>query len=92
MSKKIAIKVRCNCTLTGKPAEVLLQLKQKGLVSSVRDAVVQGLMALNDIIIARELNEARLKTIERTENSKKLEVDPNRLKCLDFSKQERISV
>lgn len=62
-----ASKVRVNCTLKGKPAEVLLELKRKGIVASVREAVVQGLLTLHTQIVERDLQEARLKTLSEAE-------------------------
>jgi hypothetical protein len=60
-------RVRVNCTLKGKPAEILLELKKKGLVASVREAVVQGLLTLHTQIVERDLQEARLKTLNEAE-------------------------
>ena len=62
-------KVRVNCTLTGKPAEALLDLKKRGIVISVREGVTQGLLVLHDQIIEKDLKEARLKTLSLAEEA-----------------------
>lgn len=59
------VKVRINCEIQGKPAEIFLNLKKRGLVTSARDAVVQGLTSLYERVLQRELQEAKLKASRR---------------------------
>ena len=58
--------VRVNITLHGEPAQWLLQWKRRGLVKSNRDAVVQAFRAMHEGIIRKDLDEARLKTLNKT--------------------------
>lgn len=58
-----AAKVRINCVIRGEGARVLMELKRKGIVSSNREAVVAGLLALYNDIVQRSLREARLRTL-----------------------------
>jgi len=60
------LKVRVNTVLSGEPAIILLELKARGLVLSNTDALVQGLLALRDKVLKRDLEVARLRTIEQT--------------------------
>jgi len=58
-------KARINCEITGKPAQIFLDLKKRGLVTSARDAVVQGLTCLYEKVLQRDLQEAQLKASRR---------------------------
>jgi len=59
------VKVRINCEIEGEPAQFLLDLKRRGLVTSNRDAVVQGLTSLYKNVLERDLQEAKLKASKR---------------------------
>ncbi len=55
--------VRLNTTIRGEPAEILLELKRRGIVRSTADAFVQGIFALYKTVVDRDLALARLKTL-----------------------------
>lgn len=57
--------MRVNCEISGEPARIFLELKQRGIVSSARDAVVQGLLSLHERVLQRDLQLARLKASQR---------------------------
>ena len=61
------LKVRINCEIRGKPAQIYLDLKRRGLITSAREAVVQGLTSLYEKVLQRDLQEARLKASRRLE-------------------------
>ena len=65
--KEPARRVRINTCISGEPAEILLQLKRRGLVTSNTDAVIQALLALHEKILDRDLRLARLKTLKGAE-------------------------
>ena len=46
-------KVYLKCVLRGDPALIVLELKERGIVGSVREAVVQGLFAFYEKILRR---------------------------------------
>lgn len=54
---------RVNITLRGEPAQILLELKRRGVVRSNTAAVVQGLFLLWDKITERDLARARVNAI-----------------------------
>ena len=56
-------KVRINTLITGEPAEILLELKQRGIVTSHSDAVIQGILAFHEKVVQRDLARARLKSL-----------------------------
>jgi hypothetical protein len=56
-------KVRVNTLITGEPAEILLELKQRGIVTSHSDAVIQGLLAFHEKVVQRDLARERLKSL-----------------------------
>lgn len=58
-------RVRINCEVRGKPAEIFNELRRRGLVTSARDAVVQGLACLYEKVLERDLKEAQLKASRR---------------------------
>jgi hypothetical protein len=58
-------KARINCEIRGKPAEIFNELKRRGLITSARDAVVQGLACLYEKVLERDLREAQLKASRR---------------------------
>jgi hypothetical protein len=43
--------VRINTELKGEPAKMLLELKQRGLVGSNREAISQGILALCEKVL-----------------------------------------
>ena len=51
--------------LTGEMAEVYLQLKERGIVHSTRDAFTQGLRCLHERVMEIDLKRAQLKASER---------------------------
>ena len=53
------------CELEGKPAKIVKELKRRGIVKSVREAVVQGLLTYWDQVMVRDLREARAQTSSR---------------------------
>lgn len=61
-------KLYIKCSISGEPARILLELKQRGLVNSNKDAVNQGLYALYNNILERDLKQLKL-----DENKKKQE-------------------
>jgi len=58
-------KVHIRCSIDGEPARILVELKRRGLVRSHVDAISQGLMALWEKVVRRELEEAQLKASKR---------------------------
>ena len=50
------------CELEGKPAWIIKELKKRGMVKSVREAVVQGILTYWDQVMVRDLREARALT------------------------------
>ena len=61
------LKVRINTTLTGEPAKWVCEWKQRGLVTSYTDAVIQALRAFNERITEQDLKSAQLGNIQRKE-------------------------
>ena len=55
------------CELEGKPARIVRELKRRGMVKSVREAVVQGLLTYWDQVMMRDLREAQARTSRRLE-------------------------
>ena len=53
------------CELEGKPARIVRELKRRGMVKSVREAVVQGLLTYWDQVMVRDLREARAQASSR---------------------------
>jgi len=53
------------CELEGKPARIVKELKRRGIVKSVREAVVQGLLTYWDQVMVRDLREAQAQTSTR---------------------------
>ena len=50
---------------TGWPAKMLLELKRRGLVGSNREAISQGILALYEKVLQRDLATEQLNTIRR---------------------------
>jgi len=60
-NKERPARVHIRCVINGEPARVLLELRRRGIIRSNADAVCQGLLALWEKIVRRELEEAQLK-------------------------------
>lgn len=60
-------KVYVKCTLKGEPARIVLELKERGIVKSVREAVVQGLITFYEMTMDRDLKRAQAKASRRIE-------------------------
>ena len=60
-------KIRINTQISGQPAEILVELKSRGLVTSNTDAVIQALLALYEKVVERDLKAAQLKTLKQSE-------------------------
>lgn len=58
-------KLYVKCILTGEPARIVSELKQRGIVSSVREAVVQGLFSYYEKVVERDLDRAKLRASQR---------------------------
>jgi len=54
--------VRLNTDVRGEPAAVLLELKNRGLVRDNTDAITQGLLALYDRVLERDLAKLRVQS------------------------------
>ena len=63
-SSKQTTRVRINTEIEGEPAEILLELKQRGLVSDNTDAVNQGLLVLYDRTLKRDLARLQLQRLK----------------------------
>ncbi|MEP0826459.1 MAG: hypothetical protein HRF40_13330 [Nitrososphaera sp.] len=57
-------RVRINTEIEGEPAKILLELKQRGLVSDNTDAVNQGLLVLYDRTLRRDLARLQLQRLK----------------------------
>ena len=53
-------KLWVNFVISGEPAEVFRQLKERGIVHSTRDAFTQGIMCLQERIVRSDLKKAQL--------------------------------
>ena len=62
MSQEETEIVWVKCELEGKPARIVKELKRRGVVKSVREAVVQGLLTYWDQMMVRDLREAQAQT------------------------------
>lgn len=54
---------RLNLTIYGEPAEWVVDLRERGLISTNRDLVLQSLQTLHDKTVERDLRSAQLKSI-----------------------------
>jgi len=59
--------VYVKCTLRGEPARIVAELKERGVVRSVREAVVHGLLALYEKTMERDLKRAQARASRRLE-------------------------
>ncbi|MEP0825935.1 MAG: hypothetical protein HRF40_10650 [Nitrososphaera sp.] len=60
-------RVRINTEIEGEPAKILLELKQRGLVSDNTDAVNQGLLVLYDRTLRRDLARLQLQRLREVQ-------------------------
>jgi hypothetical protein len=60
-------KVRINTTISGEPARILIELKNRGIATSNTDAIIQALFTLYDKIVERDLKTAQLRTLREVE-------------------------
>jgi len=56
--------IRINTSISGIYAEILINLKRRGILRSNTDAVCQGLLALQEKILKLDLEMARLKQLQ----------------------------
>jgi hypothetical protein len=59
--------VYVKCVLRGEPARIVRELKERGVACSVREIVVQGLVALEERTLEREIKGGRLRAERRGE-------------------------
>ena len=64
IADKPQTRVRINTEIEGEPAKILLELKQRGLVSDNTDAVNQGLLVLYDRTLKRDLARLQLQRLK----------------------------
>lgn len=57
--------IRLNLSLNGDPASWLIEWKNRGLVTSCKDAVIQAFTVLHQLIAEQDLKDARLKTLRK---------------------------
>ncbi len=62
-ARQLSIYVRC--TLSGEPARIVRELKERGVVASVREAVVHGILTYYEKVLQRDLDQARLRASQR---------------------------
>ena len=55
------------CVLRSEPARIIRELKGRGVACSIREIVVQGLLALEEKTIEREIRVERSKSLRRGE-------------------------
>ena len=61
---KSQTRVRINTEIEGEPAKILLELKQRGLVSDNTDAVNQGLLVLYDRVLKRDMARLQMQRLK----------------------------
>ena len=66
-TKPKPFKLEVKCTLKEDPARIVMELKERGVVASIREAVVHGLIAFHEKIVDRDLKIAQLKASKRLE-------------------------
>ena len=64
MSNGRDVSVRINGVIRNEPAWVLLEVKKRGIARSNTDAIGQGLLALWDRVLERDIMASRLKTLK----------------------------
>lgn len=62
-SKKSSPRFRLNLTIYGEPAEWVGAWRERGLIASARDLVIQSLRALHDKTVQEDLKCAQLKSV-----------------------------
>lgn len=62
-------RVRLNMTVEGEPAEWLGEWKERGLITSYTDAVVQALRAFNEKVTEQDLKSVQLNNLRILEDS-----------------------
>ena len=67
MNPRETDKVYVKCVLRGEPAMIVAELKERGIVKSVREAVVQGLLAFYEKVMERDLRYAQVRASRRLE-------------------------
>ena len=63
-SNNVVKPIRINTSISGIYAEILINLKRRGILRSNTDAVCQGLLALKEKILKLDLEIARLKQLQ----------------------------
>lgn len=63
LADKPQTRIRINTEIEGEPAKILLELKNRGLVSDNTDAVNQGLLVLYDRTLKRDLARLQLQRL-----------------------------
>lgn len=63
MPKVNELKIRINGTISDEPAQILLELKSRGLARSNMDAIGQALVSFYERVLERDTRAARLKTL-----------------------------
>ena len=58
-------KVWVNFTLKGEPAQTYFELKQRGIIHSTRDVFMEGLRALQERVMERDLKMAQIRASRR---------------------------
>ena len=58
-------RVRINLVLRGEPAEWLISWRERGLISSYTDAVIQALRALHEKIVEQDLKALQIRNLNR---------------------------
>lgn len=56
--------VRLNTEIRGEPASMLLSLKERGLVNSFTDAIVQGIVMLYEKAVQRDELKAKVELLQ----------------------------
>ena len=56
--------VRLNTEIKGEPAKMLLSLKERGLVNSFTDAIVQGIVLLYEKAVQRDELKAKVELLQ----------------------------
>lgn len=65
-SQRSSLRIRINTEVRGEPASVLLELKRRGLVRDNTEAVTQGLLALYEKVLERDLAKLRVQSAQES--------------------------
>ena len=57
------VALRMNLSLSGEPAEWFNSWKERGLVASVKDAVLLAFQSLQEKVVEQDLKQAQLRTL-----------------------------